>query len=193
MADSTKLLLFGGAAAAAAWWFYVRVPTGVPSTGAWDGYQQGTGTRMSPGVGDGWRDANNNLVARFDGKAWIPASGLVNTPGALVVPTGPVVPVVPVNQFPIQGANTVSAIQARVILAAAAPPEGIPIDGWGYYLNDALAPLGKSAPDPMPLFSAASPGFDRSQKVTAAQYWPVMGAALRSQLGLSGLGMWRAR
>jgi hypothetical protein len=90
----------------------------------------------------------------------------------------------------ITGANTVAGIQARVLLAAKAPAEGLGVDEWNYFVNDALGPLGKSAPDPMPLFVAASPGFDRSQKITAGQYWAVMGPALKSQLGLSGLGMY---
>ncbi len=89
----------------------------------------------------------------------------------------------------IVGANTVAGIQARVIAAAKAPADGLPVDGWGWYVNQELAPLGKSAPDPMPLFQAASPGFDRSQLVTAGQYWAVMGPALKTQTGLSGLGL----
>lgn len=90
----------------------------------------------------------------------------------------------------ITGANTVAGIQARVLLAAKAPAEGMGIDEWGYVLNQELAPLGKTAPDPMPLFQAASPGFDRSQRVTAGQYWAVMGPALKSQTGLAGFGMY---
>ena len=90
----------------------------------------------------------------------------------------------------ITGANTVAGVQARVLLAAKAPAEGLAVDDWGFVLNQVLAPLGKSAPDPMPLFSAASSGFDRSQKVTAGQYWAVMGPALKLQTGLAGLGMY---
>jgi len=108
-----------------------------------------------------------------------------------VAPSTAVVPVVPVNPNAITGANTVEGIQARVLLSAKAPAEGLGIDEWGYVLNQVLAPLGKSAPDPMPLFSAASSGFDRGQRVTAGQYWAVMAPALKSQLGLSGLGMYR--
>jgi hypothetical protein len=57
-------------------------------------------------------------------------------------------------------------------------------------LNQILAPLGMTAPDPLPLFTAAAPGFDRSQLVTSGQYWAVMGPALKSQLGLTGLGLY---
>jgi uncharacterized protein (DUF1501 family) len=90
----------------------------------------------------------------------------------------------------ITGANTVSGIQAATLLAAGAPAAGLSVDQWGYALNNVLAPLGKAAPDPMPLFTAAAPGFSRGQLVTAGQYWAVMGPALKSQLGLSGLGMY---
>jgi hypothetical protein len=91
----------------------------------------------------------------------------------------------------ITGANTVAGLQARVLLNAKAPAEGLPVDTWNWYLNQQLAPLGKTAPDPMPLFVAASPGFDRAQPVTAGQYWAVMTPALKSQLGLSGLGLYK--
>jgi hypothetical protein len=98
-------------------------------------------------------------------------------------------PVVP-DPNAITGANTVSGIQAATLLAAGAPAAGLSVDQWGYALNNVLAPLGKAAPDPMPLFTAAAPGFSRGQLVTAGQYWAVMGPALKSQLGLSGLGMY---
>lgn len=106
------------------------------------------------------------------------------------IPTAAAVAAV-VDPNAITGANTVEGIQARVLLSAKAPAEGLAVDEWGFVLNQVLAPLGKSAPDPMPLFSAASSGFDRGQRVTAGQYWAVMAPALKSQLGLSGLGMYR--
>jgi len=106
---------------------------------------------------------------------------------AVAAVPGPAAP----NPNAIQGADTVAGVQARVLLAAAPPAEGLAVDSWGYALNAALAPLGKSAPDPMPIFSAAVPGFSRGQLLTAGQYWAVMGPALKSQLGLSGLGMYR--
>lgn len=89
----------------------------------------------------------------------------------------------------IVGANTVAGIQARVLAAAKAPSDGLGVDTWGWFVNNELAPLGKSAPDPMPLFQAASPGFDRGQKVSGAQYFAVMGPALKAQTGLSGYGL----
>lgn len=89
----------------------------------------------------------------------------------------------------IVGANTVAGIQGRVLLAAKPPAEGLGVDEWGWFLNSELAPLGKTAPDPMPLFQAAVPGFDRSQKLTSAQYWAVMEPALKAQ-GLAGMGIY---
>jgi hypothetical protein len=116
------------------------------------------------------------------------------SPFTEVVPVVPVVPKAP-------AAPSVSDIQAAVILAAKPPAEGLPVDSWGWYLNQVLAPLGKTAPDPVPLFSAlmatlsAATGkplaFERSMLVATPQYWSVMAPALKSQLGLSGLGMYR--
>jgi hypothetical protein len=64
------------------------------------------------------------------------------------------------------------------------------IDTWDFYLNQAL-PAGKTAPDPMPIFVAAiGPDFDRSAMFNAQGYWAIMAPALRSQLGLSGLGVY---
>jgi hypothetical protein len=128
-------------------------------------------------------------------QGWLSALGI----GAPVAGV-PVAPVVPVGLLPavavpdpnaITGANTVAGIQAATLLAAGAPAQGLGVDEWGWYLNQQLAPLGKTAPDPLPLFQAAVPGFDRSQVLTAGQYWAVMAPALKSQLGLSGLGLYK--
>ena len=112
------------------------------------------------------------------------------TPGAdfTPAPAAPA-PVIP-DPNAITGANTVAGIQARVLLSAKAPAAGLSADQWGYFLNAELAPLGKAAPDPLPLFTAAVSGFDRSQVLTAGQYWAVVTPALKSPLGLSGLGMY---
>jgi hypothetical protein len=121
------------------------------------------------------------------------AAAASTTGGTSTPPAGPKMP-------------SVSDIQAAVILAANAPMEGLSVDSWGWYLNNALAPYGVSAPDPMPLFTAraaaanaalaAVPGyspvtFNRSELVTAPAYWVVMEPALKAQLGLSGLGLYR--
>jgi len=121
-------------------------------------------------------------------KGWLSMLGIGAPAAAAPTPIADA-PVV-VNPNAITGANTVSGIQAATLLAAGAPAAGLSVDEWGYHLNNALAPLGKAAPDPMPLFTAAAPGFSRGQVVTAGQYWAVMGPALKSQLGLSGLGMY---
>jgi hypothetical protein len=90
----------------------------------------------------------------------------------------------------ISGANSLAGIQAHAIALANAPAAGLTADQWGYYLNQVLNPLNMVAPDPMPLFTAAAPGFDRSQVLTPGQYWAVMLPALKSQLGLTGLGLY---
>ena len=102
------------------------------------------------------------------------------TPGA----TSPLT-VVPPNPNAITGANTLDGIYARLVATSPSGQHGV--DEWNSYLATAgnLTP-----PDPMPIFSAAVPGFARSQALTAAQYWAVMAPALKSQLGLSGLGIY---
>lgn len=111
------------------------------------------------------------------------ASAMPTVPGTASAPSVPLPP----------GANTVAGIQAATLLAANAPAAGLGVDDWGYNLNLVLAPLGKTAPDPGAIFETAIPGFSRGQLLTAAQYWSVMGPALRSQLGLTGLGMYGGR
>lgn len=120
-------------------------------------------------------------------QGWLSALG-IGTPKLAAAPTAPA-PAAP-NPNAITGSDTVAGIQARVLLAAKPPAEGLAVDDWGFYLNDALAPLGKQAPDPMSVFPAAVAGFNRDQKLTAGQYWAVMAPALKSQTGLSGLGMY---
>jgi hypothetical protein len=124
-------------------------------------------------------------------QGWLSALGIGAPAAAAPATPAPAVPVLVVpNPNAITGANTVAGVQARTIVAANAPADGLSVDGWGYSLNSVLSPLGMVAPDPMPLFSAAVPGFDRSQVLTAGQYWAVMAPALKSQLGLSGLGLY---
>ena len=123
-------------------------------------------------------------------QGWLSSLGIGTAAAVATTPatTAAITPVVPVAV-----ANTLSEVQAATILQANAPAAGLAVDDWGWYLNNVLATIGngKPAPDPMPIFTAAIPGFVRSQLLTAAQYWAVMAPALTSQLGLSGLGMYR--
>jgi hypothetical protein len=110
-------------------------------------------------------------------QGWLAFLGLGPAPAA------PATAALAPNPNAITGANTLDGIYQRMVAAAPSGPHSI--DEWDVYLKqtDNIAP-----PDPMPLFTAAVPGFDRSQQVTAAQYWGVMAPALKTQLGLSGLG-----
>jgi hypothetical protein len=110
----------------------------------------------------------------------------VTTPAAATATSAPIVP----DPNAISGANSAAGIQAHTMSLANAPAVGLTCDQWGYYLNQVLAPLNMVAPDPLPLFTAAAPGFDRSQVLTAGQYWAVMTPALKSQLGFTGLGLY---
>ena len=98
-------------------------------------------------------------------------------------------------------ANVLDGIYTAMVKAANAPSAGLGVDQWGYFLNEQLGPLGLQAPDPVPIFTAMVaaanqvganvPAFDRSTYlVTAPAYWNIMAPALKSQLGLSGLGIY---
>jgi hypothetical protein len=131
--------------------------------------------------------ADSTKLLLFGGAAAAVWYFYLRTPAA-VAPGTPAV--ITPDPNAIVGADTVAGIQAQTIAQAKAPAAGLSVDNWGYILNQVLAPLGKAAPDPMSIFPAAVPGFDRSQLVTSGQYWAVMGPALKSQLGLSGLGLY---
>lgn len=82
--------------------------------------------------------------------------------------------------------NQLDTLYTKMVNAAtAAGTTSTGVDGWGYYLNQFT-----TAPDPMPAFQAQNPNFDRSQNMTAAQYWAVIAPVLKTQLGLSGLGLY---
>ncbi len=125
-----------------------------------------------------FRNSSAGLLTPILAAGGAPAAG-----GGTPASPAPPAPAAPPPATP--SAPTLAKIEAATLAAANAPAAGLSIDEWGWYLNQALAPLGKAAPDPFPLFSDL-PGFDRSMLVTGAVYWPRMEAALRSQLGLSG-------
>jgi hypothetical protein len=120
------------------------------------------------------------------------------TPPPVTPTVTPLPPVVNVSPLPVPpappqaGIHTLDALyQAMVSLAGGTSQSGV--DGWGYYLNQALAANNMgAAPDPIPIFAASISGFNRgtpADNFTAAQYWAIMGPALKTQFGLSGLGM----
>jgi hypothetical protein len=106
-----------------------------------------------------------------------------NSPAAVVPVTSTAVAPSTANT-----SRSLDAIYADMTAKAKAAGESasLGVDAWGYYLNQ----TGITGPDPMPIFSAAVPNFDRSQTFTSAQYWAIMAPALQSQLGLSGLGLY---
>jgi hypothetical protein len=113
-------------------------------------------------------------------QGWLSSLGI----GAPVAAATPL-PVTPApNPNAIVGTNTLAGIYARLV--AKAPAGSMGVDAWNTYLAP-LLPGGGPAPDPMPIFTAAVPGFSRSQPLTAGQYWQYMGPAIGTQYGLSGL------
>ena len=97
-------------------------------------------------------------------------------------------------------ANVLDGMYTAMVKTANAPSAGLGVDQWNYYLNQQLAPLGLQAPDPEPIFSSliaqlnhlnnSNLVWDRGALVTASTYWTQMAPVLRSQLGLSGLGIY---
>lgn len=88
---------------------------------------------------------------------------------------------------PVVGANSLDALATKLFAAANAPADGLTVDQWNWFLMQVKP--GFTAPDPMPIFMAAIPNFDRSQKITGVQYWLYMAPYLRANLGMSGMGM----
>ena len=112
-------------------------------------------------------------------------SNYFSTPApAATTPTPTPTPTPAPNPNAIVGANTAAGVFAK--LQSAAPAGNHNVDEWNVYLTSAM-PSGFVAPDPMPLFTAAVPGFDRSQQISAAQYWGVMAPYLKTNAGLSGV------
>ena len=97
-----------------------------------------------------------------------------------------------VTTSPLQvkpGANgrTLDQVYQAMLVKANGATSGS-VDDWNSFLMQGTPSI--TAPDPLPLFTAATPGFDRSTKLTPAQYWAVMAPALKGQYGLTGLGFY---
>jgi hypothetical protein len=169
-----KVALFGGAAAAV-YYFFVMVPSGVPSTGVWNGYRNtGGGTRTSPAPGDTWVDANGAVVATLVSgtlqNSWQPATSTTSV-------TASTTTAAPATPAP---SALDSLYTAMVAAATAAGISSTGPDGWNVYLVQAGYP--SPAPDPADVF----PGVDRSIAMTSAQYWAGMSAWLQKNKGMSG-------
>jgi hypothetical protein len=96
------------------------------------------------------------------------------TPGTTVTTGGTGTPVV---------ASAIDGIAAK-IMAAAGSGATFTADQWNVYLQQQLV-AGKVAPDPA-TFIGATP---RETPLTFAQYWGAVAPKLRSDLGMTGLGM----
>lgn len=168
MADNliVKVALFGGAAAAV-YYFFAMVPTGVPSTGVWNGYRDtGKGSRTSPAAGDTWVDDKGAVIAVYASGKWQAAQA--TTAAATTTTT-------------TTTASTLDVLYTAMEKAATAA--GVTLsgpDGWNVYLVQAGYP--SPAPDPADVF----PGVDRSIPMTSAAYWAGMSAWLKANKGMSG-------
>lgn len=118
-------------------------------------------------------------------QGWLSALGI--GPAAIaapIVPTTGAAPVVPVAPIPPSGPafNSLDSIYTRLVAAAKADgTTSTGPDGWNFYA------VSVGAPNPMPAPEDA--GLTRVN-MTAAQYWAAMAPLLKTQHGLSGLGMY---
>lgn len=85
------------------------------------------------------------------------------------------------------GGRTLDSVYQAMLIKANGATAGS-IDDWDSWMMQGTPSI--VAPDPMPLFQAATPGFDRATQISAAQYWAVMGPAIKTQYGLTGLGFY---
>lgn len=201
MADSSKLIMVvvGGGILYYAYtqgWLSALGLGGMPS----DAYYVGVGTGVTAAQGTGC--PNSYVYYSPSAKAYYcsataPTAAQTTAGQAAALAAGSTTAsttsTTSTSTTTVKGANSLDSIYAAIVAAANAanvPAAGLNVDGWGYYLNNQLASQGLTAPDPMPIFTAAISGFARAQLMTAAQYWGIMAPALKSQLGLSGLGLY---
>ena len=93
---------------------------------------------------------------------------------------------VPAAPIPAKSAGTLDAAFQKMVLKSGGKSGSV--DDWNAWLMQGTPSI--TAPDPVPVFTAANPNFDRSQQFTAAQYWAVMSPVIAAQYGLSGLGFY---
>ena len=109
------------------------------------------------------------------------ASGTGGAAGAGATPAPPTPPAQPVDAV---GFNSLDAIYARLASKAGSGPRTP--DQFNFYLNAEL-PGGKTAPDPVAVFTDAS--FDRTATMSLANWWGAVAPWLKTTYGLSGLGV----
>ncbi len=80
--------------------------------------------------------------------------------------------------------NAIDALYAKLLPTLGS--QTLSADGFNYSLQQQL-PLGKTAPAPETFLPA---GVDRTATMTFAQYWNAITPALKTTLGLSGLGVY---
>ena len=88
-----------------------------------------------------------------------------------------------VNKPPPIAYNTLDAVYQRLSAAVGTTPYNV--HQFNYFLAQQL-PAGKAAPNPGTFLPA---GFDDTQTMTLANYWSAVTPVLRSEYGLSGLGI----
>lgn len=100
----------------------------------------------------------------------------VTTPATTTPVTGTTAP---------QSAGTLDAAYKAMLIKANGATKGS-VDDWNAWLMQGTPSI--TAPDPLPIFTAAIPGFERANQLSAAEYWAAMSPVLKTNLGLSGVG-----
>jgi hypothetical protein len=181
--DTEKVLLWGGAAVAAyfIYEYYISptatatLPAGVPTTGiptGWVGSSGQAGSATAPHAGDTWINAENQVVAQFNGTTWVPSTAAVATPAAVPVPVTPAAAALSLAAIYSQLLAKITAANDPAISNLSATP-----DVFNYYLAEIL---GTAAPDPIAVFGGRP-------VMTLATYWAGMGPYLTANFGMSGL------
>lgn len=99
----------------------------------------------------------------------------------------PVTAAAPNTAMSLPAPFTATAAQTLVRLNAAAPGQSLNADEWNWFLMNRAAPgPGFVAPDPLEVFGA---NLDRSKKMSASEYWAVMGPYLMQR----GMGAYMGR
>ena len=88
---------------------------------------------------------------------------------------------------PAASGRTLDSVYQAMLLKANGATAGS-ADDWNSWMMQGTPAI--TAPDPVPVFTAGLPGWQRSDQLSAAQYWAVMGPAVKTQYGLTGLGFY---
>jgi hypothetical protein len=189
--DSEKILLFGGVAVAAyfAYEYFISptaaastLPAGVPATGIPTGFVATSGqagSAAAPHAGDTWINAENQVIAQFNGSAWVASTAVAVSPAVPVTPAA----------VALSLASLYSQLNAAASAANPSDVSGGVVsmtpDDFNWYLAQIMpvSPSGTTGtwpPDPIAVFGGRP-------VMTISTYWAGMAPYLTSNFGMSGV------